>query len=272
MAISRLPPQMYQITPQRRQRLWAETIALARLKNRHDLGPAFNLSLWLGNMLLTFTWLSSAFLLGLAGGFHCMAMCGNLCAMRFSQQHKQFQVGRAVAYVSVGLVAGGAYWLVAEATTKVIGLKPLLQVLMGLVFANGLYLLITGKGFRVANLRQPVSNQGVSELPVHFKSSRSARSAAALAGASLPLLPCGLFYAAAANATLAGNAFAGGATMAMFVLGSSPWLALGNRVFSIGRRQQAETLSIRIAGLFSAIGALMAIGAGFFNLAICQGF
>jgi uncharacterized protein len=215
---------------------------------------------------------ATALLMGLAGGPHCVAMCGAACAgIGRTQTDKStralwvFQLGRLVGYSAIGALAAlsiqGLGWLSVHAAA----LRPvwsLFHVAAGLL---GLMLLYQA--------RQPVWLEdsarkvwsGARKLTgaANAKSGSSAALASTgLLGVLWALLPCGLLYSALLVAALSGSAAEGAGVMALFALGSGvslmagPWLWL--RVRGPGSGQWA----IRIAGLALFVSSAWALWMG----------
>lgn len=212
----------------------------------------------------------TALLMGLAGGPHCVAMCGAACAgvVRLvrpptgggvatwapgaaggSAATVALHAGRLLGYAAGGAVAAATVQSLGAASAHVAALRPLWVLLHVFVFGWGAVLAIMGRqplwahqvGRRVAGWLRPLSG--------------SLRGVFA-AGVLWLAMPCGLLYSALMVAALAGSVAGGMAVMAVFAIGSGvslwagPWLLL--RLGSNGR----GAWSMRIAGL-----ALMAVSA-----------
>ena len=200
----------------------------------------------------------TALLMGLAGGPHCVAMCGAACAglgqaagARRAQALSAFQLGRLAGYSLLGALAAvsvqGLGWL----TTQSAAIRPLWTLLHLAAMALGLLLMLQA--------RQPVwLDQPARRLWAWVRRFHERRGALAplVVGALWALMPCGLLYSALMVAALTGNAADGAATMALFALGSSvslwagPWLWLRLQTLGDG------AWGMRLAGL-----ALFAVSA-----------
>lgn len=202
---------------------------------------------------------ATALLMGLAGGPHCVAMCGAACAgIGRTQAGKStralwvFQLGRLAGYSAMGAIAAlsiqGLGWLSVHAAA----LRPVWSLFHVAAALLGLMLLVQA--------RQPVWLEdsarkvwgGVRKLTGSANGNSSGGAALAstgLLGLLWALLPCGLLYSALLVAAMSGGAVQGAGVMALFALGSGvslmagPWLWL--RVRGPGSGQWA----IRIAGL-----------------------
>jgi uncharacterized protein len=194
---------------------------------------------------------ATALLMGLAGGPHCVAMCGAACAgiartAPTSRSLWTFQVGRVIGYSALGGLAAasmqGLGWLSAQSTA----LRPIWTLFHVAAALLGLMLLW--------HARQPVWLEHSARQVWHgvrtATSGMTTGAAPLTIGILWSLLPCGLLYSALLVAAMSGNPMEGAAVMALFALGSGvslmagPWLWLRLR----GKGDQGRW-AIRIAGL-----------------------
>ena len=193
----------------------------------------------------------TALLMGLAGGPHCVAMCGAACAglgqaagERRVQALTAFQLGRLMGYSLLGGLAAvsvqGLGWL----TTQSAAIRPVWTLLHLAAMALGLVLMLQA--------RQPVwLEQSARRLWGRVRRFHERRGVLAplVVGVFWALMPCGLLYSALMVAALTSHAGDGALTMALFALGSSmslwagPWLWL--RVQTLGD----GAWGMRLAGL-----------------------
>jgi len=193
----------------------------------------------------------TALLMGLAGGPHCVAMCGAACAglgqaagARRVQALSSFQLGRVLGYSLLGALAAvsveGLGWL----TTQSAAIRPLWTLLHLAAMALGILLMLQA--------RQPVwLDQSARRLWTRVRQFHERRGALAplFIGVFWALMPCGLLYSALMVAALTGQAADGALTMALFALGSSvslwagPWLWLRLQTLGDG------AWGMRLAGL-----------------------
>lgn len=186
----------------------------------------------------------SAFVVGLLGGVHCVAMCGgivaalNLPARRAALSaaaggtvaadalgglplHAAYSIGRIASYTAAGAIAGGVGGVATLAGT----VMPL-QIALGFV-ANALVVLLgvylAGAGSGVARLEaiggalwRRVAPLGQRFLPADTP------GRAIGAGAVWGWLPCGLVYSVLALALASGDAARGATVMLAFGLGTAP--------------------------------------------------
>jgi uncharacterized protein len=196
---------------------------------------------------------ATALLMGLAGGPHCIAMCGAACAgiasVGSSSGTKSmwtFQAGRLIGYSALGTVAAlsmqGLGWLSVHSAM----LRPLWSLLHVAAALLGLML--------VWQARQPVwlENSARSLWTwVRLATRGLSGGAPVVMGVLWALLPCGLLYSALLVAALTGNAVDGAITMGLFALGSGvsllagPWLWMRLR----NPKQNQAKWAIRLAGV-----------------------
>ncbi|WP_095157055.1 sulfite exporter TauE/SafE family protein [Pseudomonas sp. Irchel 3E13] len=174
--------------------------------------------------------LSSALILGLLGGGHCLGMCGGLMgaltlAIPPEQRGRRLQLllaynlGRVLSYASAGLLLGLAGWALAGSplATAMRVVAALLLISMGLYLAgwwSGLTR-IESLGRGLWRHIQPVATR---LLPV------SSVPRALLLGALWGWLPCGLVYSTLLWAASQGSAVNSALLMLAFGVGTWPIL------------------------------------------------
>ena len=211
----------------------------------------------------------TALLMGLAGGPHCIAMCGAACAGigvtagdRPAQQNRAmglFQVGRVLGYAGLGGLAAATMQGLGWLTVQSAALRPVWSTIHVAALVLGLLLLFQA--------RQPAwlerSARNVWERIKRLKE-RGGAFGPVLVGMLWAFLPCGLLYSALLVAALTGVVWQGAAVMALFVVGTSvslmagPWLLLRMQGMGLGDGQWG----IRLAGLALAISAAVALWMG----------
>ncbi len=188
--------------------------------------------------------LAGAFLAGLAGSFHCLAMCGPFAAScaRVPRGLPAWHLGRVLTYTALGAAAGafgrilpGPAWLPAALAAGLLTW-----------FALGLAGLIREPRFlphRIATLAARSAAQPA--LATQF-----------LFGMANGLLPCGLVYSALSFPVAVADPLWGAAAMLAFGTGTLPALsaaAFGLRHLlarSLGIRRLFALL-VRVAGLWT---------------------
>ena len=197
----------------------------------------------------------TALVMGLAGGPHCIAMCGAACAgigqaaaPRSTQAIALFQLGRLLGYAAVGGLAAatmqGLGWLTVQSAVlrpiwTMVHVAAVLLGLMLLVFARQPLWLETGARHVWARVRSATQSLGMV-APLGL-------------GVAWALLPCGLLYSALLVAALAGGVAGGVAVMALFALGSSVWLWLGPWLLLRLGQNGRGAWGMRVAGLALAL-------------------
>jgi len=202
------------------------------------------------------TLLATALLMGLAGGPHCVAMCGAACAALGSAKPGEatgtramwlFQLGRLAGYSALGAFAAASMQGLGWLSVQSAALRPVWSLLHVAAAMLGMMLLVQG--------RQPLwlelgARRVWTRMRVYLTGTgRVAGLTAPLAlGTVWALLPCGLLYSALLVAALSADAAQGAGVMALFALGSGlslmagPWLWL--RLRGPGSGQWA----VRLAG------------------------
>jgi len=172
--------------------------------------------------------------MGLAGGPHCIAMCGAACAgfgqaagERRTQAMWSFQLGRVLGYSALGALAAATVQGLGWLTTQSAALRPVWTMLHVAAFLLGVLLLVQA--------RQPLwLDTAASRLWARVRAfnQRWGMAAPAIVGVLWALMPCGLLYSALMVAALSSQVWQGAVVMALFALGSSvslwagPWLLL----------------------------------------------
>jgi uncharacterized protein len=211
----------------------------------------------------------TALIMGLAGGPHCVAMCGAACAGmgQVAGDHQNrallsFQVGRWLGYSLMGGLAALSVQALGWLTVESAALRPVWSMLHVAAVVLGLVL--------VWQAKQPVwLDQSAQQLwgkIRRFKGNsvkgNSGKFAPLVVGMLWAFMPCGLLYSALMVAALTGNVLDGALTMACFALGSgvslglAPWLLL--KLKSIGD----GAWGIRLAGLALASTSSWALWMG----------
>ncbi|WP_309682304.1 sulfite exporter TauE/SafE family protein [Polaromonas sp.] len=194
---------------------------------------------------------ATALLMGLAGGPHCVAMCGAACAGIGRTSGGQstrslwiFQAGRLVGYSALGGLAAASMQGLGWLSVHSAALRPVWTLFHVAAALLGLLLLWQA--------RQPVwLESGARQLwaKVRAVTSGVGGGAPLLIGLLWSLLPCGLLYSALLVAALTGNMLEGVVVMALFALGSGVSLMAGPWLWLRLRGQGSGQWAIRLAGL-----------------------
>ena len=206
----------------------------------------------------------TALIMGLAGGPHCVAMCGAACAgighAAGVQQNRallSFQLGRWLGYSLMGGLAAFSVQALGWLTVESAALRPVWSMLHVAAMVLGLLLIWQAK--------QPVwLDQSAQNLWAKIRKLNLNMGKVAPVGVGVlwAFMPCSLLYSALMVAALTGNALEGALTMACFALGSglslglAPWLLLMLKSLGDG------AWGIRLAGLALAITSGWALWMG----------
>ncbi len=184
----------------------------------------------------------------LLGSVHCAAMCGGFAVMvggtcgvgpdgegsraRFAGAQAAYALGRLVAYVALGSVAGLLGASLDFAASTAVGIHELTRWVMGgLLVVMGLWALLGNRSpFQPASAPELVQLGGKPTLVSRVRRAlaplwqrRDAVSAASI-GLLSGLLPCGWLWGFLVVATATGSVGGGALTMLFFWLGTVPAL------------------------------------------------
>jgi len=213
--------------------------------------------------------LPAAFVAGLFGSTHCIAMCGAIVVLFESDGTHQeksrrfwhrisYNTGRLSFYLLLGAVAGASGALLSKVTGVTTGLMILRLLAAILVIAIGLNLMFNWNITRFleqsgAGLWRKLSPQLRHFLPV------STPGRALGAGFLWGALPCGLVYSAVAMAATSGTVIGGALVMLAFWLGTVPALLLaGSFVPKLNEWRSRKPLR-RFAGVTMILIGVLAL-------------
>lgn len=206
--------------------------------------------------------LAAAFVAGVAGSVHCLAMCGGLSGALGMRARKlgaspartflhnaSYQFGRVGSYTLAGALCGSFGGLLAT-------LMDLSSVTKGLRVVAGLLLIAISLrvlvGWRLFGRLERLGAKLWSRLSPLARPIQQNHLGGSLAlGALWGWLPCGMVYSMLLFAALSGSAWQGAATMLMFGVGTWPAM-LGGSLLSA----QVWRLSA-VRGLHTVAGALL---------------
>jgi sulfite exporter TauE/SafE len=212
--------------------------------------------------------LTTAFLVGLLGGGHCVGMCGGIVgAVTMSLPKARpktpfflaYNLGRILSYTAAGVLAG----LVGASSFFLEHVLPIEKLLYGLssvmLIVLGLYLAGIWRGVTYLEQVGSVLWKKLQPYSKRFLPVRSIKQALAL-GALWGWLPCGLVYSVLVAALATGSALGGGLLMLAFGLGTLPaLLAMGMAAVNLKSVLQNAWVR-RLSGLavfgFGAAGLL----------------
>ena len=226
---------------------------------------------------------STALLMGLAGGPHCLAMCAAPCSVVTGQAMAQetgqvnehplqwmprpgrlgrrlvaYHSGRLLGYATVGALAALAMQSLAWMTQHTAALRPVWTLMHVAVLAWGLMM--------VLQARQPVwVEQAGRSVWSRVQPLVRAPGGVFVTGFLWALMPCGLLYSALLVASLSANAWEGAAIMALFSAGTSLSLTAGPWLLLRLRGGQSGAWGIRLAGVALALTSGWALWMGVTN-------
>jgi len=204
---------------------------------------------------------TTAFLMGLAGGPHCIGMCGAACAgigkaagSRGTSAMWIFQVGRIAGYSAMGALAAASMQGLGWMTVQTAALRPVWTMFHVAVLVMGLVLMW--------NAQQPIwLEQAGKKLWLTARGLVVSRglSGTFVLGTLWTFLPCGLLYSALLVAGLTGHAVDGALAMALFAVGTSVSMMLGPWLWMrIGSNSNGDW-GVRLAGLALSASAAWAL-------------
>jgi sulfite exporter TauE/SafE len=220
--------------------------------------------------------LASAWLMGLLGSTHCVAMCGGVVAMtcsalplrKRSNPRAQlpyvlaYNAGRIASYATAGAIAG-ALGAALASLGLVERAQLALRLLAGaMMLAVGFYVAGWGRALRwVERMGAPVWNK-IGPIARRFVPVATPSRAFRL-GLLWGWLPCGLVYAAMAAAVTSGSALGGATTMIAFGLGTLPMLlAMGSAAAIVARGARIRWVRAAAGMAIVAFGLVQVIHTG----------
>ncbi|NOS94944.1 MAG: sulfite exporter TauE/SafE family protein [Methylotenera sp.] len=199
----------------------------------------------------------SALIMGLAGGPHCVAMCGAACtALTQSPQQPYgiylYHLGRLCGYATLGAIATFAIQSIAWVSSYSAVLHPLWTFFHVLIFFWGVLLLVLA--------RQPIwVDRAGRNIWGHVKKLSVKQGGHFYIGMLWALMPCGLLYSALIIASFNGNPLDGAVSMAAFAVGSSASLFLAPWLWLKLKTKAVEPYGMRLAGLLLSGASAWAI-------------
>jgi uncharacterized protein len=201
----------------------------------------------------------TTFLMGLAGGPHCIAMCGAACGglqkTAAGINIWKFHTGRLIGYSTLGAIAAASVNTLAWFSSQTTALHPLWTFFHVLVLAWGFLLLFFA--------RQPMwAEQFGRRVWAYVKRFSLLSGGGVFTGMLWALMPCGLLYSGLLVASLNANPISGAFSMATFALGTSvslivgPWFWFRMKTWL---KFLGDATSMRLAGLFLTAVAAWAI-------------
>lgn len=209
---------------------------------------------------------TTAFLMGLMGGSHCLVMCAAPCGALTglgggSKEGSQpvgwvrqggfvgrvtgFHLGRLIGYGAAGALAAFAMEQLAWLGQSSSALRPVWTLTHVLILGWGVLMMLQA--------RQPAwIEQAGRKMWAQVKPLVAHPGGLFVTGMAWALLPCGLLYTALLTAALSGSLLRGALCMVLFGFGSGLWLILGPWTFQRVRAwigTAGGSLGARLAGL-----------------------
>jgi sulfite exporter TauE/SafE len=204
-----------------------------------------------------------ALAMGVAGGAHCITMCGGVASsvcgtgrdpsLRGRAAYSlAWNAGRVATYAALGAIAGAIGAVPLTLVPLEMARLALRAVAAVLLLGLGLHLAgVTSLFTRVEALGVPLWAR-VAPLARRLLPVRSSAHAALL-GAAWGFVPCGLVYAALSLALGAGSLAQGALTMLAFGLGTLPVMAVLTTILADLARRLATGWGRRVAGAFIVV-------------------
>ena len=199
----------------------------------------------------------TALLMGLAGGPHCIGMCGAACAGigrtatgQSTRSLWTFQAGRVLGYATLGSLAATSMqglgwlsiqsaalrpvWTLFHVAAALLGLMLLWQARQPVWLENSARKVWRGARAITGSVNGGRTG-GETGATTGKTTGKSQHAAPLLIGVLWSLLPCGLLYSALLVAAMSNSPLEGASVMALFALGSGvslmagPWLWLRYR-------------------------------------------
>ncbi|MDH5708306.1 MAG: sulfite exporter TauE/SafE family protein [Hylemonella sp.] len=206
----------------------------------------------------------TALIMGVAGGPHCIAMCGAACAgigqvagAHRAQAMWTFQLGRVLGYAAAGALAAASLQAVGWLSVQTAVLRPVWSLFHVAAMMLGLLLLWKAQ--------QPIwLESGARRLwsRVRQFAATRGRGGPLVIGMLWTFLPCGLLYSALLVAALSGQALQGAAVMALFAVGSGLSMMAGSWLWLRLSGSGDGQWGVRLAGLALAASSGWALWMG----------
>jgi sulfite exporter TauE/SafE len=228
--------------------------------------------------------LSAAFVAGVAGSVHCVAMCGGIVGALSLRAHREsavaaragaaraaeaplrvflhagcYQAGRVAAYAVLGAIVG-AMGAGLATLLDLRGIAVAMRIAAGLVMLS--LALRALFGWRLLGGVERFGATVWTRLaPLARRKQVRGLAGSLLLGAVWGFMPCGLVYSMLLFAALAGGAVGGALTMLAFAAGMLPALLTGHLLIAqIGRFTAARALHGIAGMLLFAFGLVTLLG------------
>lgn len=201
------------------------------------------------------------FAASVAGGLHCLAMCGPF-ALAARAALVPYHAGRLVTYAALGGAAGVAGH-VLDSGGALGGVSRLSAVVAGVfMIVFGVASLFPRRGL-VRLGRGPTQRSGWLARVLAVAARRGPKERGFLLGLSTTLIPCGWLYAFVATAAATGAVLPALLVMIAFWLGTLPWL--------FGASFGLQALVSRFGGRVRRVSGGLVAAAGVFLIVLRTG-
>ncbi len=203
--------------------------------------------------------LSAAFIVGLAGGIHCIAMCGGIAVGLAGTEKKTLlprallsNIGRVLGYVLAGAIAGGLGHGIVRAA-QLAAFQNWVRLMVGLILFIAAIRIIFPAA-QIGFFSQLGNRLWMLVQPLHRGASRLDGSARHLAlGMLWGWLPCGLSVTMLGAAWFEASALHGALLMLFFGLGTLPVMTSigwsGARLFNFNNTSWRIAAGVIVATL-----------------------
>lgn len=178
-----------------------------------------------------------AFLTGVAGGLHCLGMCGGFAAGYFAGHGWRDRLLPLVSYHGMRIATYMLLGIVGALSGRVLVQVGMVGKVQGVVMiASGLLICAIGVRYLLRRLSCPAGVSGESgEAPIHFEQNRrTRRPLPLLAGLLNGLVPCSLLFSVAVKTVAVADPLQAGLLMLSFGLGTLPVMAAITTAGAIG--------------------------------------
>jgi sulfite exporter TauE/SafE len=221
--------------------------------------------------------LTAAFVAGIAGSVHCVAMCGGIVGalslrarrdaagagsaggapLRLLAHSACYQGGRVAAYAALGATVGAFGGGIAK-LFQLRGVALALRIGAGLVMVSLALRVLFGWRL-LGGFERLGAKLWARAAPLAKGRANGGFASSLVLGAVWGLMPCGLVYSLLVFAALSGGAAAGALTMLAFAAGTLPALLAGHLLLAqIGRFTAARALH-GVAGLLLFVFGLVTL-------------
>lgn len=209
--------------------------------------------------MVSLSLLTSALALGLLAVPHCGSMCACQFAAPWLEKPLAFQLGRSLAYITGGALAGGmSAGVLGLAASGARVFAALNWMLMVVLFFSAVLLLWRGQPLG-ALVQQRIQLSPALQRRIGV-AQKVSTSRSLKAGLLWLFMPCGVLWAGIMLAYLAGSPLQGALVMAVFALTSGTGLQLFSRLRQTLATRVGDSLMMRSSGAVILLGMGLMVG------------